>query len=65
MTLYVIDKYGEDITKTNQYLTIQEAIDVANEGDTIHIGVGTYNEKLVINKKGVTLIGDSKGRKSH
>lgn len=46
--------------KTNIYLTIQEAINEAEEGDTILVGVGTYREQLVIDKP-ITLLGPNAG----
>ncbi len=39
------------------YYTIQEAIDYATSGDTIHVWAGTYYEKIIVNKT-VTLIGN-------
>lgn len=40
------------------YPSIQEAINNADEGDTIYVKTGTYYENLVINKS-ISLIGDS------
>ncbi len=37
--------------------TIQAAINVANDGDTINVAAGTYPEYLSINNKSVSLIG--------
>ncbi|MCW5733123.1 MAG: hypothetical protein KIS73_03320 [Enhydrobacter sp.] len=37
------------------FATIQEAIDAAEDGDTVLISTGTYNEALSINGKAITL----------
>jgi parallel beta-helix repeat protein len=47
------------ITVPYDYPTIQEAINHANEGDTILVRTGTYNENVVVNKT-VSLIGEDK-----
>jgi parallel beta-helix repeat protein len=41
------------------YMTIQGAINAANEGDTIFVSAGTYYEHVVINKS-LSLIGEDK-----
>ncbi len=38
------------ITVPDQYSTIQEAINAANDGDSIFVRNGTYFEHVVINK---------------
>jgi parallel beta-helix repeat protein len=48
--------YPRDGTAEHPYQTISEAIALANEGDTIYVFGGTYNETLVIDKK-LSLIG--------
>ncbi|ETR69498.1 MAG: hypothetical protein OMM_09547, partial [Candidatus Magnetoglobus multicellularis str. Araruama] len=45
-----------DQSGAGDYITIQEAINEASEGDTIQIGPGTYLEHLDV-KKNVSLIG--------
>ena len=42
----VVDNEGD-----GDYQTIQEAIEHAEAGDTIHVYSGTYNENIVINKQ--------------
>ena len=39
-----------EITVPADYVTIQEVIDSANNGDTITVKPGTYNEWLTIDK---------------
>ena len=43
----------------DDYPTIQEAIDVANQGNTIYVRAGTYYENLVVDKT-VALLGENK-----
>jgi len=43
-------KSGSTIIVPDDYLTIQEAINNANEGDTIFVSAGTYTENVVVNK---------------
>jgi parallel beta-helix repeat protein len=56
--IYVDDSFSfpRDGTAEHPYQTITEAISLANEGDTIYVFSGTYNESLSINKR-VSLIG--------
>ena len=41
----------------DDYATIQEAINNANEGDTVFVRAGTYYEHVVVNKA-ISLIGE-------
>jgi parallel beta-helix repeat protein len=45
---------------TGDYTSIQEAIDNANEGDTIFVKTGEYSEKLAINKNSLIIKGENK-----
>jgi len=47
-----------DDDKPADFLTIQEAINDAGDGDTIYVRSGTYRENLVVNKS-VSLVGES------
>jgi parallel beta-helix repeat protein len=54
--------YGSDITgdgsETNPFATIQHAIDMAGNGDTILVAQGTYSENIsVIQKNGIHIQG--------
>ena len=56
--IYVDDSfsYPRDGSAEHPYRTISEAIALANDGDTIYVFSGRYNETLVINKR-ISLIG--------
>lgn len=45
-------------TVDDPFCKIQDAIDTAQPGDTIIVAAGTYPERLVINREGLTLKGD-------
>jgi parallel beta-helix repeat protein len=49
-----------NITIPDDYPTIQEGIDNANPGDIILVRSGIYNENIVIYKKDLHLLGESK-----
>ncbi|MCK5031755.1 MAG: right-handed parallel beta-helix repeat-containing protein, partial [Thermoplasmatales archaeon] len=55
---YVDDSFhiNRDGSAEHPYYGIQEAIDLADEGDIIYVFGGTYNDTLSINKK-ITIIG--------
>lgn len=56
--IYVDDSfsYPRDGTAEHPYKTISEAVMLADEGDTIYVFSGRYNETLTINKR-VSIIG--------
>jgi len=56
--IYVDDSFSayRDGSAEHPYKTISEAVTLANDGDTIYVFSGTYNESLVINKR-LSLIG--------
>jgi len=60
--IYVNDDFYEtrDGSAEHPYDSIQYAIDVANEGDTIYVFGGLYEENLVINKR-VKIVGTIEG----
>jgi pectin methylesterase-like acyl-CoA thioesterase len=49
---------SETIVVPDNYPTIQEAINHANEGDTISVKAGTYYENIVVTKS-ISLNGES------
>jgi nitrous oxidase accessory protein len=61
MTTNVADASSESstITVPDDYEKIQDAVDVANSGDTIIVKAGTYNEEWVSVDKSVSLVGDN------
>jgi parallel beta-helix repeat protein len=52
---YILPAVGP--TVPDQYSTIQEAVDHANEGDTVFVKSGIYNEHVTINKL-LSLVGE-------
>jgi parallel beta-helix repeat protein len=56
--IYVDDSfsYPRDGTAEHPYQKISEALTLANEGDTIYVFGGVYNETLIINKR-ISIIG--------
>jgi len=57
-----VAKYGNDIngdgTKEKPYLTIQKAINESSDGETIRVFEGVYEENVVVNKPGLSLLGN-------
>jgi len=62
---YYVTKYGNDTTgngtKENPFLTIQKAVDESNDWDAIRVFEGVYEENVVVNNKGVQIIGNGSG----
>jgi len=58
-TKEVLPIYAETLRVPEDYSTIQGAINVAYDGDTVLVSSGTYYENVVIHKA-VSLIGDNK-----
>ena len=52
------DAFATVLRVTQDYQTIQSAIDDAETGDTVLIGPGTYQEELLISRIGITLAGE-------
>ncbi|RMF37995.1 MAG: DUF1565 domain-containing protein, partial [Planctomycetota bacterium] len=55
------------LTSGQAFRTIQRALDVMRDGDTIYIGAGTYAENLFMSRSGVRtarIIGDVLGKKT-
>ena len=51
---------GSDIIIPDDYPTIQEGINYANSNDVVFVRNGIYKENIVINKTGLTLLGEDK-----
>jgi hypothetical protein len=47
-----------NVTQNTYHCTIQGAINAANPGDVLDIGVGTFNENVIVNKS-LSLVGNS------
>lgn len=54
-TLYISYAKASDINVPNDYSTIQEAIDIADNGDVVLVGLGTYVENINFLGKAITL----------
>jgi len=50
-TISIKSKSSKIIVVPDDYPSIQEAINVANDGDIVHVKKGIYNESITINKK--------------
>ena len=57
--IQAVKSTSETSTVPDDYRTIQEAINNVNEGDTIFVRAGNYNEHLTIDKS-ISLIGEDK-----
>jgi len=55
-SIRAVKSTSKTITVPDDYQMIQEAIDNANEGDTVFVRSGTYSESLIIDKP-ISLIG--------
>jgi parallel beta-helix repeat protein len=58
-SFHSVKAQAQTITVPDSYPTIQEAIDAANDGDTIYVKSGRYRENIVVNKA-ASLIGENK-----
>lgn len=56
--VYVDDDF-EDDPANHTWNTVQEGVDDANDGDTIYVYSGDYNENVIVNKS-ITLMGENK-----
>jgi len=54
-TFYISCAKAADINVPDDYSTIQEAIDVADNGDVVLVGLGTYMENIKVLGKAITL----------
>lgn len=62
---HYVSPEGNDTTGTgdqsNPYRSIQKAIDMAQDWDKIIVGPGTYDESITIDKRELTVVGESWG----
>jgi parallel beta-helix repeat protein len=59
ITIYVDDNASSEWYDDTHVRTIQDAIDNANDGDTVYVYSGIYYENIVVDKS-ITLIGEDK-----
>lgn len=52
----VINGMARTIRVPGNYPTIQQAVDAAVDGDLVSVSSGTYNEKVLISSKTITLV---------
>ncbi|MBW8014898.1 MAG: hypothetical protein FVQ82_01810 [Planctomycetes bacterium] len=60
-TTFCVDTAGNDLdiglSKDTAFATIQNAINIANDGDTVHVYPGTYQESVIFLGKSITVMG--------
>jgi Pectin methylesterase len=49
---------AETLFVPDTHPTIQGAIDAAQEGDTVCVRAGVYEERVIVNKSGILLVGE-------
>jgi hypothetical protein len=47
--------WSSGLSRTNAFATIQKAIDVARDGDTVLVWPGVYRERLIFSRKAITV----------
>ena len=52
---------GKALSVPGSYATIQEAVNAADSGDTIHVEAGTYRENILVTKNDIKLSGHGSG----
>jgi len=53
--LFIRPAFASELLVPSQYLTIQSAIDAADDGDSVIVEVGTYTENINLRGKAITL----------
>jgi len=56
----LLEPLHSDIIIPDDYDTIQEGINNARSGETIFVRTGVYKENLIVNVKGLSIIGENK-----